>query len=195
MAYIDICSDCTYKAACKAEKVNCSALVELYKIQDKMSKEVREEITRELARKLGIRDAEPNDKLRDLAEAIICKYREFQFIKAFDIRVGYVSSYEKKTGEKITYADCRKVPVVYQAYLPFDFIITFYEYSTEYMSENQKKILMRHELQHIRFNKGQLSIRPHDIEDFKDILEQYGNDWNKIGNEVSDILSEGDEYL
>jgi len=126
--------------------------------------------------------------MKVLAESIINKFPELSFINAYGIKVGYVLSYEAKKGEKIVYADCRKLNVVYQAYLPFDFIVTFYHFNTEILSENQKKILMLHELRHIQLTERGPSVRPHDIEDFKDILERYGNDWNSYGQQVPDIL-------
>ncbi|MCM3291632.1 hypothetical protein M3661_15990 [Paenibacillus sp. MER 180] len=76
---------------------------------------------------------------------------------------------------------------VFKAYLPFDSIITFYERNTGLLSENQQKILMLHELRHITLGEKGLKIRPHDIEDFKDILETYGLDWNEPGKDLPDI--------
>jgi len=47
---------------------------------------------------------------------------------------------------------------------------------------------MLHELRHITLGEKGLKIRPHDIEDFKDILETYGLDWNEPGKDLPDIL-------
>jgi hypothetical protein len=137
---------------------------------------------------MGIRDAEPSRKLRQLAERIIAKFPEFVIIREWNIKIGYVVSQERKAGEKITYADCRRVQEVFKAYLPFDFIITFYERNTGMLNENQQKILMLHELRHITMGEKGLKIRPHDIEDFKDILDVFGLDWNTPGKELPDIL-------
>ncbi|MMZ66337.1 hypothetical protein D1872_288240 [compost metagenome] len=126
--------------------------------------------------------------MKRLAEQIIKRFPEFGIIREFNIKIGYVVSQERKRGEKITYADCRKVQEVFKAYLPFDFIITFYERNTSLLSENQQKILMLHELRHITLGEKGLKIRPHDIEDFKDILDTYGLDWNEPGKELPDIL-------
>jgi hypothetical protein len=161
---------------------------ELHVIQKAQNAKDRSAITRLLARKLGIRDAEPNKKIRLLGEAIINRFPELQFINAYGIKIGYVLSYENKTGQKIIYADCRKLGEVYKAFLPFDFVITFYYFNTEILNDNQKKILMLHELKHIQINERELSVKPHDIEDFKDILEKYGNEWNEFNKEVPDIL-------
>ena len=183
-----ICNNCNYESWCKREKTTCPALQELFKIHQTRSLKFRSILTRLLARKLGIRNAEPSKELKQLGEAIIKKFPELNFIDTYGIRVGYVLSYENKCGQKITYADCRKLKEVYKAYLPFDFIITFYYFNTEILSDNQKKILMLHELKHIQVNERGLSVKPHDIEDFKDILARYGNEWNEFNREVPDIL-------
>jgi len=184
----EICKGCSNKRICTIEEIQCQAIDELRIIQAAQSLKDRAIFTRLLARKLGIRDAEPNKEMKLLGETIISRFPELQFINVYGIKIGYVLSYENKTGQKITYADCRKLGEVYKAFLPFDFIITFYYFNVALMNENQKKILMLHELKHIQINERGLSVRPHDIEDFKDILEKYGNEWNEFNKEVPDIL-------
>ena len=77
---------------------------------------------------------------------------------------------------------------LYRAYLPYDFIITFFERNTGFLNENQLKVLMYHELRHIGIGEKGLKIVPHDVEDFSDILSRYGLDWNHINKELPDIL-------
>jgi len=184
-----ICNDCWHKDTCKEEKITCTALQELFDIHKARNLKDRAVLTRLLGRKLGIRDAEPSKELQLLAESVIGRFDEFGFIKEFGVRIGYVISYENKCGQKATYADCRKLNEVYKAFLPFDFIVTFYYFNTEILSENQKKILMLHELKHITITERGLSVKPHDIEDFKDILDKYGNEWNEFQKDVPDILA------
>lgn len=182
---MEICKNCIYEKECESY---CPALQELYQIrntQDKRDKTIR---VRNLKRQLSIKDAEPSQELRRLGDKIIKSFSEFAFIKEWNIKIGYVISLEKKQGEKTTYADCRKVSEVYRAYLPYDFIITFYERNTGFLNENQLKVLMYHELKHIGMGDRGLKIVPHDKEDFKDILERYGLDWNEFGKELPDIL-------
>jgi len=182
----EICRGCPYIESCNQ---NCSAIEELYRLwneQDKKDKTIR---MRNLKKQLSIRDVEPSQELRRLGEKIINAFPdEFSFIKELGIKIGYVISQSRKGGEKITYADCRKVSDTYKAYLPYDFIITFYERNTGFLNENQLKVLMYHELKHIGIGERGLKIIPHDIEDFKDILEIHGLDWNSFGKELSDIL-------
>jgi len=58
------------------------------------------------------------------------------------------------------------------------------------MTENQKKILMLHELRHIGIGEKGFRIENHDVEDFRDILERFGIEWNGFDQEVPDILAE-----
>lgn len=180
-----ICKTCYKNEDCK---IHCTALETLYKIFREQNIKDKTARLRNLRRQLNIREAEPSIKLKNLANKIINKFPEFNFIKEWDIKIGYVISYEKKRGEKIIFADCRKVTEVYKAYLPFDFIITFYENNTGFLNDNQLKILMYHELKHIGIGERGLKINPHDIEDFSDILDKYGLDWNDFGKELPDIL-------
>jgi hypothetical protein len=151
-------------------------------------------LIRNFARQLNMIEAEPSKDLKKLGNKIIKKFPEFHFINEYGIKIGYVLSHERKNGEKITYAECRKVNETYKAYLPFDFVITFYECNTGYMSENQKQVLMLHELKHIGVGPRGLKIIQHDVEDFKDILSKYGLNWDSFNNnEIPDILA-GDEH-
>lgn len=184
----DICGECTHRKDCE---INCPAVDLLVKLNEKQKVKDKTDRLRNIARQLNLRDAEVSNELRLLGEKIIKKFKEFSFIKEYDIKIGYVNSYESKGGEKITYADCRKLQEVYKAYLPFDYIITFYDRNTGILSDNQKKILMLHELKHIGVGMNGLKMIQHDIEDFSDILTEFGLDWNGYNKEVRDIL-EGD---
>lgn len=188
----NICTDCPRNEDCA---VRCAAWTKLYEIYQQSREKERHQLIRKLGRQLGIVDAEPSKDLRKLGEAIIDKFEELHFIKEYDIRIGYVLSQEKPPGSKIKFADCRKVKLTYQAWLPFDFIITFYEPNTEILSENQQKILMLHELKHIGIGEKGLKIENHDIEDFRDILSEYGIAWNEYEADVPDILNADNTIL
>lgn len=183
-----ICKECCYVKDCHNDELPCAAFNVLYGIWNEQNIKDKSVRIRNLRRQLGIREAEPSNELRYLATKIINRYPEFNFIKEFNIKIGYVISQQRKSGEKVTYADCRKVQDVFQAWLPYDFIITFYERNTGFLNENQIKVLMYHELKHIGIGEKGLKIVPHDIDDFTDILEKYGLDWNKIDKELPDIL-------
>ena len=116
---------------------------------------------------------------------------ELSIIRDYDAKIGYVRSYEtKKDKGRSINADCRKINGTFTAYLPFDFIVTFYEPNIYHMSENQKKILMLHELRHIGIGERGFRIENHDVEDFRNILDRFGIEWNGFDQEVPDILPE-----
>ena len=183
-----ICKECHYVKDCPNTELPCAAFKELYQLWKEQNTKDKVIRIRNLRRQLGVRDAEISQDLKRLADKIINKFPEFKFIKELDIKIGYVISQQRKQGEKTTYADCRKVQEVYQAWLPYDFIITFYERNTGFLNDNQLKVLMKHELKHVGIGMRGLKIEPHDIEDFKDIISEYGMEWNSYGKELPDIL-------
>ena len=117
---------------------------------------------------------------RRLGERIIKEHEDLHWIKECKISIGYVESdKDKRTNGKIIYADCNKVQPLYKAYVPYDFIIRLYTTNTLMLDEKQLDILMYHELLHVGMeDNGEPKIVPHDIEDFKCILDRYGLDWN-----------------
>ena len=181
----DICTKCIYKKDCK---IACEAFNALCQICDEQDTKDKIALIRNFKKHIGLRDAEPSRSLKRLGTKIINTFPEFSFIKEWNVKIGYVVSQEKKHGKKIVYADCRKVQEVFKAYLPFDYIITFYECNTGMLNENQLKVLMLHELKHIGMGDRGLTIVPHDIEDFSGILSKYGIDWNEYGKELPDLF-------
>ena len=169
--------------------MHCAAIEELEEIYYRLRDEEKTEVIKQLRQDLNMNDAEVADDLRELAEKVIEKIPALSIIPNFDIKVGYVRSYEQKLNKgKTVFGDCRKVTGVYKAYLPFDFIITFYEPNMYYMSENQQKLLMLHELMHIGIGERGLRLEPHDIEEFTAILKTFGDDWEALGKDVPDII-------
>jgi hypothetical protein len=192
-----MCAQCGNHSMCKDSEYTCPALDKLLQIYKETRHKERHQIIKKLQKDIGIVDAEPSRDMRRLADQIIERFPELSIIPEYGIGIGYVLSQERppeKAG-KTKYADCRKVKLCYQAWLPYDFIITFYEANTELLSENQKKILMLHELKHVGIGEKGLKLEEHNIEDFKDILKRYGIDWNCLDENVIDILSEDDIIL
>ncbi len=188
-----VCEGCINHRTCKKQKVPCKALDALYKTGQEQDREAKAAMIRDYARLIGVFEYEVSPEIQQLGEQVIAGMPELSHIPAFDIRVGFVLSYKsKKQDGKITAADCRKVETVYQAYLPFDFIVTFYWPNMAYMTDNQKKVLMLHELKHIGIGPKGLRIEPHDIEEFESLITRYGLRWNAFGNDVVDILAGGD---
>ena len=97
----------------------------------------------------------------------------------------YLSSEHKKvaSGKKVL-GQCEKVADKYKWGIPCDFTITVFEPNVEGMTEEQLRMLIFHELLHvgIEYNADgteTYSVRPHDLEDFKLIIDRFGTDWSK----------------
>lgn len=180
----------------ECEEIPCAALRTLFKTYDELKTENKREVVKKLREMLNLVDCEIAEDIEDIGNKVILAMPELFVIREYGVKIGYVRSYERKTGKgREVLADCRKVTGTYTAYLPFDFIVTFYEPNTYHMTDNQKKILMLHELRHIGIGDKGLKIEPHDVEDFKDILIRFGMDWNGLNQDVPDILvgGEGEE--
>ncbi len=120
-------------------------------------------------------------KLRKLGEKIIKEHADLRWIKDCRIRVGYCESdLDKRKGSGPVYAECHKVRPLYQAYIPYDFLIVFYTPNSDLMTDEQRDILMYHELLHIGMDStGTLRLVPHDIEDFWAIIDHHGMQWDQ----------------
>ena len=74
------------------------------------------------------------------------------------------------------------MPDKYKWSIPADFIITVFEPNVENFTEEQIRILLFHELLHIGIeedgNEEKYYVRPHDLEDFKLIIERFGIEWS-----------------
>lgn len=130
-------------------------------------------------------DYEKDDKeLKELAESIIAESDALAILRDYlhEVRIGYQWSEKKKFKDGgVVYADCEKVKAKLKEFIEYDFIITFYDSARE-LSENAKRVLMYHELRHVGIKEasnGDITfyIVPHTLQDFKEIVEKYGMDW------------------
>ena len=101
----------------------------------------------------------------------------------------YLSSEHKKSSNgKVVHAECEKVSEKYKWGILCDFTITVFEPNVEGMTEEQLYALIFHELLHVGivFNSDgteSYNIVPHDLEDFKIIIDRYGTDWSRVDGE------------
>lgn len=124
---------------------------------------------------------ERSNELRIRAERVLRQRSDLLYIKEAGVRIGFEYSDQAKTKrDKIVFGDCSKVKPREKAFMPakYDFIICFYEPNSMLLDDEQQDILMWHELKHIGITpKGNFYVVPHDVEDFSDILREYGLDW------------------
>ena len=124
-------------------------------------------------------------KYRDIANRLIRTLPEFCDLMDTEPRIAYLSCYEEKAkNRKIVYAECFKVDDKYKWCCEYDFFIVVYEPNIEDFNEYQIETLIRHELHHVGVeytDKGlNYFIRPHDIEEFWEIIHSCGLNWSNV---------------
>lgn len=122
--------------------------------------------------------------LARIARRLIGTMPELSYIAASRVRIVYLTSeLEKKKGSKLVLGQCEKVPEKYKWKVPYDFMITVFLPNVERLSREQMRILLFHELLHVGIeedgNEEKYSVREHDYEEFREIINRYGLDWSK----------------
>ena len=123
-----------------------------------------------------------SDKYTEIAQDLIENEPSLAYIRDSQVTIVYLSSeHEKKEVGKVIGGQCEKIPVKYKWAIPCDFTITVFEPNVERFTEEQIRILLFHELLHVGIrvdgNEEEYYIVPHDVEDFKEILDRYGIGW------------------
>lgn len=119
----------------------------------------------------------------EMAQELINTAPELAYIKNSQVRIIYlVSNQAKKSGTKIVHGECEKIPAKYRWAIPADFSITLFTPNNEHMNDRQLEILLFHELLHVGIEPADngeesYSIVPHDLEDFKVVIDKFGTDW------------------
>ena len=127
-----------------------------------------------------------SEKYAKIGHELISEEDELSDLYMSTASIIYLSSQHKKIEKKEKiYAQCEKVPNRYKWGIPADFTITIFEPNVEGFTDEQLRILIYHELLHIgiKFNDDGTEtrfIRPHDLEDFKLIINKFGTDWSVV---------------
>lgn len=119
-----------------------------------------------------------------LGAELINSAPELAYIKNSQVKIIYlVSNQTKKSGGGTVHGECEKIPAKYKWAINADFTITLFSPNNTHMTEKQLEILLFHELLHIGIEPADdggenYSIIPHDMEDFKIVIDKYGTDWS-----------------
>ena len=105
-------------------------------------------------------------------------------LKRSDVSICYLASDREKTSRRRTvFAECERVPDKWRWACPHDFTVTVFEPNAERLGDERLRILMLHELMHVGVerdgNEESCFLRPHDVEDFRAILERHGLGWSE----------------
>lgn len=139
-----------------------------------------------------------NEKYSEIAADLIQKEPLLDRIRQSEATFVYLSSdKEKKSKGKLVLGECEKINPKYKWAIPADFTITVFEPNVIGLSEDQIRILLLHELLHVKIEfddngEEKYSLNPHDIEDFRILIDRYGLDWNMPEWEAVEYGEEGE---
>lgn len=127
-----------------------------------------------------------NTNYERIAQELINAEPELQYIKDSRVKITYLESdSNKKNGEdRLVLGECEKVQAKNKWAITCDFTITLFKNNLVGLSEEQIKIVLFHELLHVGIEQGPdgdelYTVKKHDLEDFKLIIDKYGTDWSK----------------
>lgn len=125
-----------------------------------------------------------SDEYAEIAMDLIRTEPELEYIRESNVEILFLASdLEKKSKKRVIFGECEKVPDKWKWSVPCDFTITIFEPNVERFTDDQIRILLFHELLHVGIevdgNEEKYYAAPHDIEDFRTILDRYGMEWNE----------------
>lgn len=127
--------------------------------------------------------SEQNEDYARIGMELIREEKSLNWILSTGVAVGFMSSNRAKVSKgRAIFGECDRVKDKYRAFIPYDFLITVYEPNVIEFTPKQIRILLHHELLHCGVNSNAeptYKINPHDIEDFREIIDRYGLDWSE----------------
>lgn len=110
-------------------------------------------------------------ELKTIATKVWTERKELQTY----IDIENIDFVEKDKQKKNTFAEIMNIKFPATLYTDKVFVIVMYPVFNT-ISERDKELIMYHELLHITPDDPS-KLRDHDIEDFKDMIEQFGLEW------------------
>ena len=124
-----------------------------------------------------------NEELQELIE----EEPSLNKIPYWSILIGVAYSEKPKTSKgKAVIANIERVPDLYRAMMPLDYIIVIHKPSLTGLNKDQVRIAIFEQLLKINIEEEtdgsdvkDLLLRGYDYEGFKEIIDKYGSDWDK----------------
>lgn len=128
-----------------------------------------------------------NENYRRIAEELIETEPELSYIKNSQVKITYLESDQAKKADKdkLVLGECEKVAAKNRWAISSDFTITLFVNNIVGFTAEQMRTVLFHELLHVGIEPGPdgselYSVRKHDLEDFKLIIDRFGTDWAKV---------------
>ena len=127
-------------------------------------------------------------RLEQIAEAAMKEFDDLAYLDDPECRIAYqFCDLEKKNHNQLVFADCETIKEKYKEFMPYDYIITFYEPNCAALDDERLKRVMYHELKHVGWEgDGKYRITPHNVEDFRECIEKWGLDWVKPDKDTTE---------
>lgn len=124
-----------------------------------------------------------NEHYAELGQALIDGEEVLAHIRESEASIAYLGSdYAKRSRGRTVYGECERVADKNKWAIPADFLIVVYEPNCAGMDDEHLSRLIFHELLHVGIELDdngieKHSIRPHDLEDFRECVDKWGVDW------------------
>lgn len=130
-----------------------------------------------------------NEEYAEIGARLIATEDSLADLRESDVQIIYLSSPHKKVSSgRMVLGQIEKIADKYKWGIPCDFTVTIFERNVAAcnFTDEQIRALIHHELMHIGVDREETLIgaeeryyiRPHDMADFKLILQKYGVDWS-----------------
>lgn len=142
-----------------------------------------------------------NEHYAEIGAELIETEESLADIRYSEATIIYLSSEHEKTSDgRPVLGQCEKIQDKYKWSIPCDFTITLFKPNIEDLSEEQIRLVILHELLHVGIRLDSEGnevyyVVPHDVEDFRLLIERYGIDWAKPGEEFEIIKGDDDEIF
>jgi len=129
-----------------------------------------------------------SEKYARIGNYLIDNVEELQHLS--DETIIYLSSTaEKKSKKRKVLGECEKVQDKNKWAIPCDFTITLFEPNMAGLTDEQVAMVIYHELLHIGSDGDSKWIKPHDLNDFKSIIDRFGTGWDVPGALCKDEIA------
>jgi len=137
------------------------------------------------------------ESYRPIAQALVKKFDEISHVVVNNILFVEDQVSTKKKAGKTIFAQISKVPekwddIIYQITgRHFDYMMEIYKFNIINMSREQIYALIYHELRHIGTDGKMVD---HEINDWINMVEKLGMNWNTTRAPIPDLLDEGIDW-
>ena len=123
-----------------------------------------------------------NERYAEIGQSLIEEEPSLAHVRRSGATIVYLSSEaERKSSSRPVLGQCERVPGKWRWAVPADFAITVFEPNVEGLTDGQLRTLIYHELLHVgieaRDGKETYRVVPHDVEDFREVVERFGLGW------------------